>query len=403
MTTHPLDRLRGTFLSTTFMTCWLWMSVFTGCEPLSLGIDDLVGEAPLFRAESIEDPESDGRQLRVMTWNIKYGSLRAPFWFDCWGDQVSMSVQQVEQNMEALYALIREADPDVLVVQEIELHSRRSAYYNMIQGILDHTSLNYGSYYESWHSRYIPSEGLGRMSLGNAIFSKYKIVASEAVKLPKRTDLDQITETFYLNRTLGRAELELGDGTRVATYVVHTEAYDEDGTKARQIKQIFEKLSEEQLPFMIGGDFNELPPTAVKVASFPDERDSAVCGEDFDQPPYTPEVMADYYVALNPWIGLDRYGTDEFQQQRYYTHTVLGPDEVNEVGEQGDWNRTLDYLFVSSDTDWVVGTTDVLQYKGQKVGSPDETGSFVLDWTLDADPIHLSDHAPAFGIWEVAP
>ena len=102
MTTLPLDRLRGTFLSTTFMTCWLWMSVFTACEPISLGIDELVGEAPLFRAESIQDPESDGRQLRVMTWNIKYGSLRAPFWFDCWGDQVSMSVQQVEQNMEAL-------------------------------------------------------------------------------------------------------------------------------------------------------------------------------------------------------------------------------------------------------------------------------------------------------------
>ena len=84
--------------------------------------------------------------------------------------------------------MIQEADPDILLLQEIELHSRRSAYYDMIQGVLDQTELNYGAYYETWHSRYIPSEGLGRMSLGNAIFSKYPITDSAKIAQVDRGD-----------------------------------------------------------------------------------------------------------------------------------------------------------------------------------------------------------------------
>ena len=210
---------------------------FSGCEPLALSGEELAKEAPRFKAAEISEPEGNGKQLRVMAWNIKYGAMRAPFWFDCWGDQTSLSATQVEQNMESIYEMIREADPDILMLEEIELHSRRSAYYDMVQGVLDHTGLNYGAYYETWHSRYIPSEGLGRMSLGNAIFSKYPITDSSKIKQDDREDQDPVTEIFYLHRSIGRAEIELPDNIRVAAYVVHTEAYDEDGTKAKQIKQ----------------------------------------------------------------------------------------------------------------------------------------------------------------------
>ena len=50
-----------------------------------------------------------------------------------------------------------------MMAEEIEVNSRRSAYYNMVQGILDNTKLNYGAYMQTWKSRYIAAEGLGRM------------------------------------------------------------------------------------------------------------------------------------------------------------------------------------------------------------------------------------------------
>lgn len=372
------------------------------CEPFADSMDFIRTSAIRMKAAVVKEAPTPQDQevlkLRVMAWNIKYGALRTPFWFDCWGDRVRMSLNEVEANMDRIYQLIQEADPDLLIVEEIEVHSRRSAYYDMVQGILDHTQLNYGAYFETWDSRYIPSEGLGRVNLGNAIFSKYPIPKAELIKQANRTDQDVVTNTFYIHRSIGRAEIEIGDRT-VAAYAVHTEAYDEDGTKKKQIEQIHEVVMTEELPFILGGDFNELPPTAHQLKDFPDERTEAVCSEDFKQPPYTPEVMQPFYDTLKPWVTLSRYGETQEQQARFYTHSILGPDEVNEKGEAGDWNRTLDYLFASSETQWVEGTTDVLQYSGQVIGD-DPT---VLNWTLNVNPLEISDHAPVFGIWEVNP
>ena len=105
--------------------------------------------------------------------------------------------------------------------------------------------------------------------------------------------------------------------------------------------------------------------------------------------------MSPFFNDFLPSITLDQYGDDETSQGRYFTHSVLGPDEVNESGEPGDWNRTLDYLFANANSVWLDGSTDVLQYKDQTVGS--------LPWQLSVDPLRLSDHAPVFGILEVRP
>ena len=174
----------------------VWFYCYVTVEPFALSAEDIANDQPRFVSQQLSNVEDNPQQLRVMAWNIKYGAMRLPFWFDCWGDQVSIPAAQVETNMEAIYEMIREANPDILMVEEIELHSRRSAYYDMIQGILDHTELNYGAYYETWNSRYIPSEGLGRMSLGNAIFSKYPITSSEKIMQADRRDLDAVTKPF---------------------------------------------------------------------------------------------------------------------------------------------------------------------------------------------------------------
>lgn len=380
-----------------------------GCEPLADPQEFTTDSAVLMRASALTpvsaEPSTElsgGVALRVMAWNIKYGAGRLPFWFDCWGDRTVMSAAEVSANMERLYALIREVNPDVLMIEEVEVNSRRSAYFDMVQGILEHTDLNYAAYFNTWDSRYIPSEGLGRMNLGNAILSRHEITSASRVRQQDRTDLDAVTEPFYIKRAIGRAVLKVGGG-EVAAFVVHTEAYDQDGTKAAQIKQIKEVLDAEPLPFVIGGDFNELPPTAARLEGFLDERATALCSEEFVQPPYTPEVMAPFFGDLSPWLPLERFGDTEEEQARLFTHSVLGPDEVNAEGAPGEWNRTLDYLFSSPGTAWRAGSSDVLQRAGQRVGVVREGDPDALGWALAADPLRLSDHAPVFGVLEVKP
>ncbi len=348
------------------------------CEPFADELDEDRVQVPVFeRARKIAPPASPSR-LKVMTWNVKYGACRIDFWFDGWGDRVQMTASEVRTNLDRIESLLREVDPDLLFVNEIEVNSRRSAYVDMVQDVLDHTSLNYGAYFQQWDSRYVPSEGLGRVDMGTAVFSKYPITFAERIKQPDQTELDPLRKVFYLHQVIGRTHVDVG-GREIAAFVTHVSAYDKDGTKVRQLQQLKQVVSEEKLPFVLGGDFNELPPTAVKLEGFADEEPS-LAGTEFEQPPYTPAVMKLFFDAYQPAITLDRIGTTERSQSVYYTHSIKGPERG------GFWTRQLDHLFVGAGA-WVPGTTDVLQ-------SPGRLG-------IQADPNTLSDHAPVVGTWEL--
>lgn len=378
--------------------CLAFCATSAACEQLADPQDYSRETIPVFKRSAVIPPAAVAKpaHLKVMAWNIKYGAGRIPFWFDCWGDRVQMSKSEVADNMAKIYALINELDPDLLINEEIEVNSRRSAYYDMVQGVLEHTKLNYAVFASTWDSKYIASEGVGRLALGNAIFSKYPITKGERVRQVDRTDQDALTSKFYLHRGLARAEIDLGNGAKVAIWGVHTEAYDNDGTKQKQIKQIYDLMKAETIPAMAGGDFNELPPVAVHLVGFPDERSTAVCDADFKQPPYTPAAMQPFYDEFVPHIPLSRYGNSEMEQKRYFSHSILGPDDTNDHGDHGFWNRTLDYLIGTKGTAWVGGYSDVVQQKGQKVGGDGGSGP-----VIQSDVLRLSDHAPVYGVWEV--
>ncbi len=373
--------------------------VFSGCEWAWNKPDFTREEAPRFKAHAEHPaPTANPTQLKVMTWNVKYGACRVDFWFDFWGDRTQLSTTEVENCLAGQAALLREYDPDILITEEIEVNSKRSGYVDMVRYFLENTNLRYAMYGQTWDARYVPSEGLGRIDLGNAIFSRYPIIKAERIKQDDRTDQDIITNSFYIYRAISRAEIDLGDRV-VAAYGVHTEAYDFDGTKQKQIKQIYDELQAESLPWVAGGDWNELPPVCdenaeagapescegrLRLSGFLDERESAA-GSAYEQPPYTPSVLKPYYDDFTPVISLAAYGEGDEQQRRYFTHSVLGPDSVNDEGEPGWWNRTLDYLFIRQGESWE--DADVLQEPGR------------LGLTSDAS--RLSDHAPVVGTWRL--
>lgn len=369
-----------------------------GCEWVADPMSFTREEVPRYRATAEHPaPPASPTSLRVMAWNVKYGACRVDFWFDFWGDRVQLSTTEVNDCLSKIAALVKEYDPDILMTEEIEVDSKRSAYVDMVRYLLENTNLRYAAYIETWNSRYIPNEGLGRMNLGNAIFSRYPITKAERIKQVDRGDLDTLTATFYIHRAIGRAELDVGGGRTAVVYVVHTEAYDQDGTKQKQIQQIYDLVKAETNPFVLGGDFNELPPVCdekadagtpescdgkLRLSGFLDERASSK-GTAYEQPPYTPSVMKKFYDDFNPYITLARYGVGEDNQRPFFTHSVLGPDSVNDDGVPGFWNRTLDYLFIRQGETWT--DTDVLQVPG-RLG-------------ITGDPLRLSDHAPVVGTW----
>jgi endonuclease/exonuclease/phosphatase family metal-dependent hydrolase len=366
------------------------------CElPAETWDPQAVESVPVHQRSAIMPPaDAAPATLKVMAWNVKYGAARIDFWFDLWGDRVQMTRQEVDVNLANIYTLINEVNPDILMTEEIEINSRRSAYVNMVTGVLEGTALNYAAYFPTWRSKYIPSEGLGRMDLGNAIFSRYPIKSATRIAQVDRTDQDSLTRYFYIHRAVGRVVLDVGRD--VAAMVVHTEAYDKDGTKGKQLVQILGLMNAEPLPFVIGGDFNALPPGTVKLDAFNDLNPREK-GTDFEQPPYPPEEMVPFYSAFVPHVSSDRYGTTYEQQRDFFTHSVIGRDKIGSQNEPGFWTRQLDYLFLRAPDGWVSGSADNLQLPGR--GADPDVGIS----GITSDPMLLSDHCPIVGIWSLTP
>jgi endonuclease/exonuclease/phosphatase family metal-dependent hydrolase len=306
-----------------------------GCDPFHVQFDD-VEPAVAYRASTTTAPADPDGELVVMTWNVKFAGGRIDFFVDCHGDRVLMTEGEVITHLRGLADYIAEVEPDVLLLQEVDVDSKRVAYVDTLQWLLDHTDLNYGVYASQWRADYVPSDGLGPVDSGNAILSRWPLTDAERVALPLIEEQDALTRYFWLRRNLLRARLDLPRRDDVWVVNTHTAAFSTDGTKKKQIDRFKEELDRlgETGVVIGGGDLNALPPMTEKLEGFPD----SACEGEFEADSYAAEVgwLDDLFADYEEAIPLDEYAEDNTP---YFTHTTDG---------DGFWNRRLDYLFTNS-------------------------------------------------------
>ncbi len=308
--------------------------------------------------------------LKLMTWNIKFGGGRIDFFFDCHGDRVLMDSAEVLHNLKGVAEIINRLAPDILFLQEVDINSKRSAYINQVQWLLDHTHLNHAVYAPQWRAGYIPSHGLGQMNSGNAILSIAPLNNARRIALPLISEQNFVVRYFYLRRNLLHAQTTL-NGETIDLLNTHLSAYAKDGTKKKQINLIvgyLDSLSQRGQTFVLGGDFNALPPGTKKTARFPD---SACTGGDFEADDYSAETdwMTDLYDRFYAAVPLENY---RHNNAPYFTHTT---------DKEGFWNRKLDYIF--SNRPFVAGSDITWQSR--------QNGGY--------DTMELSDHCPVGVKW----
>jgi endonuclease/exonuclease/phosphatase family metal-dependent hydrolase len=337
----------------------------SGCDPFHTGFDDLEA-AVSYRASSEKSAPEPSAPLRVMNYNVKFGGGRIDFFFDCFGDRVLMSKSEVLANLERLAEKINQYDPDLLVLQEVDVNSKRSAYFDQLQWLLDHTQLGYAVYASHWKADFVPTDGLGAMDSGNAILSKYRLLDAERIALALRSEQPALERYFYLRRNVLRARLDVPGKSPTYVVALHADAYSKDGTKKQHIdrfKQELDRLSAAGHTVIGSGDLNTLPPGTEHQVGF----DDSVCtDEEFIADDYSEEAdwLVPLYDQYNPDTPLDVYQAD---QASYFSHTVDG---------RGFWNRRLDYIFTNAQV--VPGSG--LVHQDQEHGG--------------MDTMPLSDHAP---------
>jgi len=346
--------------------------LLSGCDALMFrnGFDD-VEPAVMYKAKTSTSAPDSIDDLLIINHNIKYGGGRLLFFWECGGDRYNMTEKEVKRHLDAVVEFINEVEPDILMLQEVDVLSLRSAYIDQVQYILDRTHLNHGAYASQHKSDYLPSDGMGKMDFGNATLSRWPISDATRYSLPLVEEYPAYYQYFYLKRHILDATISVPGTNTFHVVNTHLEAFSDDGTKRKQIDQFHEhltKLENKGATWVAGGDLNSLPDGSEVLKEFDDE----CSGESrFEGDNYEGEQawLDDLFADFNSLMPLDEYKEDNSPWFSYTGDASVG------------WTRTLDYLFTNGT--WLEG--EVMQ--------SEEQGGY--------DTLPLSDHAPVRAVLEV--
>ena len=339
----PIKKTR--FLAA-FLSFFILIYIATSCEPLATGFD-ATEDAQYYSAKTITPVADTFSVIRVMTWNIRFGAGRIPWFGDACGDRVILTEEEVYSALQLIADKINQVKPDVLLLQEVDLNSKRSAYINQVQWIIDHTYFNYAVSGYQWKAQFIPSDGLGRLEETNTILSRWKISDAQRIELGLRQDQDALTRYFYERCCMVTGKIEIPHVNSLYAVNIHASAFATDDTRQKHMSRFqkeLRRINAEGGWFVAGGDLNSIPPVSDTI----DFCIQDMCpGESFHQPgdnpmhkegsDYAPEIhiLDTLYSTYKSAIPLDVFQKNQY---KYFTHTTRGTHF---------WDRCLDYLFTN--------------------------------------------------------
>jgi endonuclease/exonuclease/phosphatase family metal-dependent hydrolase len=322
------------------------MLIINSCEPLATGFNDIEAAQNII-VENYTPPPDTFHTVRIMTWNIRFGARRLPWFGDACGSRVILTEDEVYEGLDGVVNYIIEVKPDILLLQEVDISSKRTDFIDQLQYILDNTYFGYAAYGSQWETQFIPSDGLGRLHEVNAILSRWKISDAQRIQLALRGDQDKKTRYFYERCCIVKGRIEMPGIQNLYVLNIHSSAFATDDTKRKHLTRFedeLERINQGNDWFIAGGDLNTLPPGSDSTDYCLED----ICpGESFHQPSdnplhkdgsnYTPESdwLTGLYTNYSSAIPLDKYILD---QALYFTHTT----RANHT-----WDRTLDYLFTN--------------------------------------------------------
>lgn len=334
-------------------------------------------DAPEWRADS---------PLKVMSYNVQYMASKGyVFFYDIDLDNPERVAaleragktvanrplqEDVYWTLDRVAQLIRDEDPDVVLLQEVNGADDSRTHY------IDHTAellkrLPSGSYAcrteaPYWKAEFVfHPEVLGPVNMQLATLSKYRIERSTRHQLPRKAN-NFLVAPFDFQRALLESHIATDRDTTVAVINTHFEAWGAGtGIMERQVAKteaVLETLDATGTPWILGGDLNLLPPDDNRQR----QRIQAARLGRYDE---TPQIkpLYDKYRGIPSLEHLT--STDP---RAWYTHfpndpTATGPD------------RTIDYQFYSNQ--WYLENAFVIQ----------------------ADALEVSDHLPVVGVYSFPP
>jgi endonuclease/exonuclease/phosphatase family metal-dependent hydrolase len=172
-------------------------------------------------------------ELRVMAYNIHHCNPPS---------------EPGKINVEAIVETIREQQPDLLALQEVDVMTGRSEHIDEARRIAEALDMHY------YFGKAIDHDG---GEYGVALLSRFPISEEQTHRLPTQEG------TGGEPRVLATVKVALPGGESIRFGSTHLDAQKEDVNRLLQIKAIGEIASQETLPMIIAGDFNAPPESEV--------------------------------------------------------------------------------------------------------------------------------------------
>ncbi len=234
---------------------------------------------------------SEDGSLKIVTWNTGYGALgdNADFFMDGGTSVQTADRERVLANMEGMIATLKDIDPDVVFLQEVDTEAKRSRGVNEVEMFSDALSGYANSFAYNYRVNYIPYPlpTMGKVQCGILTYSKFGIEESTRLQLPCPFAWPERLGNLRRCLMVDRVPLE-GSDKELILVNLHLEAYDAGEGKAAQtkmLKEVLEGYAKDGNYVIAGGDFNQMF-SNVDDSNFPTFEGNWQCGridiEEFD-------------------------------------------------------------------------------------------------------------------------
>ena len=309
-------------------------TLFTTLQPAAMEPAAVVCEkAPLMNKST----------FRVLDYNVQYMAGKTKdFWYDG-GTDIMPSAEDITRTTSEVARVIKEANPDFVLLQEINENDIRTYHRDELKELRELLGNRYPCYSEAfyWQADFVPHPYiLGSVGMKLVTLSKFKINKAVRHQLPIPSRLP-IHRDFEFKRALLETEIATKNATKnrdssegkLTLLNTHLDAW-EQGTGIMQqqiskVDEVIKELEKQHATWLIGGDFNLLPPnhqveTLRKLGRSNYDKVSAI------------KVLFDQYAVIPT---LEDLNSDN--EKAWYTYLPNGK-EITEP------DRTIDYIFYSS-------------------------------------------------------
>lgn len=232
--------------------------VATEFNPPSRMTTVMVGNAVSF------DKEKD--EFSLLIWNIGYAGMASEctFFYDG-GEMVFPAKEMVRESFDSILKETgRFPDVDFILLQEVDIRSRRSWNINQYEGLMSILNGHSGTRAINYRSPFVPvplNRPMGKVEGGIATFSRYR--PDEAIISYFGNTLPFPDRLFQLKRCFLTLRFSLENGKELIIINTHNSAFDSTGQLRRREFFILDSVMQAEYKrgnyVIAGGDWNNNP------------------------------------------------------------------------------------------------------------------------------------------------